>query len=859
MKGWIQNCAAGTLGVVVLLTGALPGSGQGTEAHSAKQYVGAKVCGSCHRAAYQQWTVSWHGSMVRAASPRAVEGNFALSKIVLRGSTFVLQRRGDHYYLTESYLAGKTWEHQVDYTLGGRRIQQYLSTLRDGRILLLPISWDNLRKKWVHNLDIDNPESAGDPVQIWNKSCMSCHATDPQKNFDLQQDTYHTTWQDSGVACESCHGPGGEHVAQAQAAAHSPNLGGTATRPAVDTSIVNLAKLDPTRSTMACAQCHSLRDTYANGFEPGGNYYNYFLPVMEYRLPASKDPAYWSDGRPRWLANEAIAFWESQCFLQGHATCLTCHTSPHVDAARDPQLRASSNALCTGCHIAIANHIGAHTHHAVTSRGSSCIECHMPRAVRSLHARMRDHSISIPVPENTVRHGIPNACNDCHSDKTADWAAQKISAWYGANAGQAVVRRADAFAEARNRDAAAIPELLNVLSASSEGPFIRANALGYLSEFPQDPSAYAAVVRSLNDAQPLVRATAAEAIRPRAAQRAEVAPQLAALLSDPVTIVKVSAAIALVSMGVKQIPGDDGVRFEQAKALYAARAEIDADDPEQQFAAGRFFLFAGEPSKAVDAFRAVQKLNPEMPVRIYLAQALAAKGDVQSAESVLEQISAGDPQYEVAQRLLAQYEAKSANVAASEAGTASTSGSTQSDSAARAAFLDGQLMYQNKNYVNALPRLEQALQLDPRAAWALQARIYRAICLEKLGRMNEAETAMRALDANNGATGDVDLQVAFAELLYRTGRTEEALQRVNELIATVPKSALAYFWQAKLLFELHRVDEAAHAAEESVRLEPEAPAAHNLLVGIYQIQGRTKEAAEQAAWLRDYERRIESH
>lgn len=864
MKRSVQSCAAGILGALVLVAGTLPTrsqtpGGHAADAHSGKQYVGAKVCESCHRAAYQQWSQSWHAKMLQQSGPSNIAADFTIRKIALRGSTFLLERENSRYYLTESYLAGKPWQHEIDYTLGGRRIQQYLSTLRDGRILLLPVSWDNLHKKWLHNLDVENPESAGDPVQIWNKSCMSCHVSDPQKNFDLQQNSYHSTWIDSGVGCESCHGPGGEHVALARAAAQSQNSGSANARAALDTSIVNLAKLDSTRSTMACAQCHSLRDIYANGFEPGGNYYNYFLPVMEYRLPASRDTAYWADGRPRRLANEALAFWQSKCFLQGHATCVTCHAHPHMNSASDPRLRPTNNALCAKCHTTIAKNVTAHTHHAVNSRGNSCVECHMPREVRSLHARMRDHSISIPVPENTIRHGIPNACNDCHTDKTADWAAQKVSAWYGANSGQRFIRRADAFSQARTENASAIPALLRILADSSEGPFVRANAVGYLSEFPEDPAAYAAVAQSLNDAQPLVRATAAEAIRPRAAQRAAVAPQLVALLSDPVTIVKVSAAIALVSMGVQHIPGEEGVRFEQAKALYAARAKIDADDPQQQFAAGRFFLFAGEPSQAVDAFHAVQVLNPSIPVQIYLAQALAGKGELEAAEGVLRKIPTGDPQYDVAQRLLARFEATSASAPASGVKSPSTSSSSQSNSAAQSAFLDGQLMYQDKNYVNALPRLEQALQLDPQASWVTQVEIYRAICLEKLGRMSEAETALRALDANVAASHDVDLQLAFAELLYRTGRTEQALRRVNQLIGAVPKSGLAYFWQAKLLLELHRVDEAARAAEESVRLEPEAPAAHNLLIGIYQMQGRTKEAAEQAAWLRDYERRIESH
>ncbi|HEX5422085.1 MAG TPA: tetratricopeptide repeat protein [Candidatus Acidoferrales bacterium] len=855
--------------MLVLLPSTRPANAQVTStgagsAQNVREYVGAKACSQCHETASRLWSESWHGKMLQPPTPRSVEANFAPGKMTLHGSTFLLQHHDGHYYLTESYLAGKPWEHEIDYTLGGRRVQQYLSTLRDGRILVLPISWDNAHKKWIDNLDVDNPESAGDPAPIWNKSCMSCHVTDGQKNFDLQQDAYHSTWKDSAVGCESCHGPGSEHVARASMARarKSPASSNATERTVIDSSIVNLAKLDPTRSTMACAQCHSLRDVYADGFRPGGNYYDYFLPVLEYRLPASKNPAFWPDGRPRWLANEATAFWQSECFLQGHATCLTCHTRSHdVDVAHNPQLASPNNALCTQCHTAIAKNVGAHTHHALHSRGNSCIECHMPRTVTSIHARMRDHSISIPVPENTIRHGIPNACNMCHTDKTPDWAAAKVAAWYGANSGQKFIRRADAFSDARSGNAAAVPGLLQIVSDSSAGPFIRSNAVGYLSEFPEDPSAYAAVVRSMNDAQPLVRATAAFSIRPRAAQRAAIAPQLAALLADPVTIVKVSAAIGLVSMGVQHIPGEDGVRFEQAKQLYRVRAELDSDDAQQQFAAGKFFLFAGEPTDAINDLRAASKLDPGLPVQIYLAQALAAKGDFASAEGTLKKIRSDDPQYDAAQRLLAQIEVKStnANGNATEAQTPATNPAAQSDSTARNSFLDGQLMYQNKNYVNALPQLEQALRLAPHAAWATQAQIYRAICMEKLGRMAEAESAMRALDSNEAASHDIDLQLAFAELLYRTGRPDEALKRVDNLIAVVPESSLAYFWQAKLLLQLHRVADAARAAEKSMRLAPDAPAAHNLLIGIYQMQGRTKEAAEQAAWLRDYERRIESH
>jgi len=788
---------------------------------------------------------------MQPATERSVEGDFELGKVVLRGSTYLLQHHDGNYFITESDLKGTAWEHPVEYTLGSRRFQHYLTTLPDGRIILIPASWDNLRKKWVHDIDIGNPEEdSGVQVQVWNQTCYNCHVSQERKNFDLQQNRYHTTWQNFGVNCERCHGPGSKHAA----AATGVKVIDAKTRVIVDSTIVNPVRLDPASSTMICAQCHSLRDVYADDFRAGANYYDYFLPVMEYRLPSSADPAYWPDGRPRWLANEALAFWQSECFLKGGATCVSCHSDPHtINVDRNPQLRPDNHALCTQCHTAIAANISMHTHHAPNSSGSSCVECHMPATVIGLQGWIRDHSMSVPAPENTIRHSIPNACNLCHKDQNAEWTSRRVNEWYGDQSRQRLIVRADAFTEARNSNPAAIPALLQILSDPSGGPLIRANATGYLGNFPGDPSAYDVVLRSFSDPEPLVRATAAIAIKPRAAQREAVAPELVSLLRDPVTTVRMSAAIALVSMGVRQVPDEDAKRFERAKELYRARAELNSDYAQQQFAAGRFFFLSGDMDSAVAFFRGSLKLDPMIPARYYLARALAEKRDFQSARQVLKTIPPNDPQYASAQRLLAEVELN--DVDHGDAPLKSTT--TQDRGDTQAAFLGGQLLYQNENYGGALKQLELALHLAPQAAWATKAQIYRAICLEKLARTQEAEAAMQALSGDAAAREDVDLQLAFAELLYETGRAEEALKRIDQVIAAVPQAPMAYFWRAKVLLQLHRSDEAASAAEESVRLLPELPLAHNLLIRIYQMQGRTKEAAEQVQWLRNYERRKE--
>ena len=52
----------------------------------------------------------------------------------------------------------------------------------------------------------------------------------------------------------------------------------------------------------------------------------------------------------------------------------------------------------------------------------------MPKTVISIKATMRDHTIGVPAPENTVAHGIPNACTECHADKKPAWAVDTLQA-----------------------------------------------------------------------------------------------------------------------------------------------------------------------------------------------------------------------------------------------------------------------------------------------------------------------------------------------------------------------------------------------------------------------------------------------
>ena len=608
-------------------------------------YVGAQACAKCHQEETRKWAGSRHSKMVQPATSSAVKGDFTRRSVTLRGVTYQLRQRNGEYFITESYLTGKPVEHRVDYTLGNRRIQHYLTTLPSGRIVVLPPSWDILRKGWFHSFDIGDPDETDEVmVQVWNKNCYSCHVSREEKNFDSAANEYHTAWQDFGTNCERCHGPGSEHVVHYTAAAKPAG-------PARD--IVLQTRLDASRNTMVCAQCHSFRDIYVQGYTAGADYYDYFLPILEFSQPVDHDPAYWPDGRTRRFSNDAFGLWQSECFLKGKATCVDCHVTPHeVEIERNPQLRPDANALCTRCHDSIGKALTAHTHHAAGSTGSSCVECHMPRTVLSIKAEIRDHSMSIPVPENTLRHGIPNACNLCHKDRDAQWALDRMNAWYTPASRQKLIRRADAFGAAAAHDPASIPKLIAILETPSEGALVRANALGRLTGFSGDPRVLSESLRALTDPEPLVRALAALRIQAAPPDRPQAIAALTAALGDSSAVTRIAAAVSLVSMSVTNLPGEDGRRFESARRLFRARAELDMDDAEQQLGAGKFYLLTGDPVSAIGAFENSLRLEPDIPVQFYLAYAYAQRGRLDEARTLLKSIPASDAQYARAQALL---------------------------------------------------------------------------------------------------------------------------------------------------------------------------------------------------------------
>jgi predicted CXXCH cytochrome family protein len=639
-----------TIALLLALAWSITTRSQAVQPEQPSTFVGAQACAACHGEIHADWKGARHSKMVQPATTTSVLADFSKGAVTLKGQRYQLRVANGEYFISESYLTGKPQEHRVELTLGSRRIQHYLTTIERGVTIVLPPSWDVQRHEWFDNMEIVRPdENDQKPVQQWNKNCVGCHVSGQDNNYNPATRTYATKWEDFGTSCERCHGPGSAHV---QRYSH-----GERGRPVTERAIVRPTRLDPGTSSMICAQCHSLRDVVAPGYTAGADYYDYFQPVLEYGPRKAQDPTYWADGRPRRFSNDALGLWQSECFLRGGATCTSCHQDPHVpDVDRNAQLVPRNNALCTKCHQEFGTRLTAHTRHRAESAGSSCVECHMPKTVISIKSTMRDHTISLPAPENTVAFGIPNACTECHVDKPASWAVSALKSWWPAGRRAKLVDRAETFTAARERRPEVLERLTAIAADGGQGPLIQANALGYLGNY-QDGRAISALLAAAKASHPAIRSAAIASLGQQAAAESAgaVRPAILAALSDPRRAVRISAIGSLINRGGGPLASGDMARFQWVGREFAARAHLHEDDPGVQRDLGVIELLAARFDAAAGALQISAELEPDRPsVRFLLAQARLGQRRVDEARALLRQVPPADPYYKLAQERLKQ-------------------------------------------------------------------------------------------------------------------------------------------------------------------------------------------------------------
>ncbi len=323
-------------------------------------YVGSAICAKCHRdiASTQlnsNMGITWQGHaptlLPQEYQRTKMEGpvEYNLSRTA-KGITYKVTLPGQPSAQTpvETVVGGR--RHGLSFLirvseLGGLKLpasplieSRYLHYVHSGQLVLspgfpaeTPSSWDTALGRVL------SPE--------FEQKCLTCHGA------------AQTGMHETGVRCETCHGPGSDHVKAVTASAARPT----------DTAILNPRNLSNDKLLLQCSQCHS-------GFSDLAD------PVPDDLL----------------ISNQVTALQKSQCYIQSGAglSCLSCH-DPHHDAARSDvkPLRA-----CLSCHSAAA---GKRAALCPVNQKGQCMACHMPETQKgSFH--MVDHWIRVH-PEQGVK------------------------------------------------------------------------------------------------------------------------------------------------------------------------------------------------------------------------------------------------------------------------------------------------------------------------------------------------------------------------------------------------------------------------------------------------------------------------
>ncbi len=587
-------------------------------AFATAEFVGIDNCVGCHAEQAERFTGSHHDLAMQESTDSTVLGDFDDVVFEFGGVTTRFFRRDGDFMVNTADDQGQYHDYLARYTFGVFPLQQYLLALPGGRYQAFSVAWDARPKeeggqRWFQL----NPEFNGDEPDKafhwtgrnfnWNLTCAECHSTNLQRNYDPASNSYDTQWDDIDVACESCHGPGSLHLKWAADPQDiSPELLGKKGltlnfderreaiwqhNPQTGQPERSVAKTTETE-IQACAACHSRRAQIFDDNTPAQQLVESFL------LSNLDQGLYHADGQ---IQDEVFvhgSFVQSKMYAAG-VTCSDCH-DPH-----SLELRAPGNGVCLQCHAADQYQTPKHHFHATTA-GSQCVDCHMPATTYMGVDPRRDHSLRIPRPDQTLSLGVPNACNSCHQDQSAQWAADHVQQWYG-HVPQGHQQFAQTLHDARNGSQQSPDDLLALLTNESQPVIARATAASLLQSWPQ-PEVIGDVVMALRDPDPQLRLGALNAVAPLSpiTRWQMVSP----LLSDPVRTVRIEAAGQLLDIPPDQVPADKRASLEQALDEYLAAQHANADNPSAQLNLAVYYQSRNQLALAEQAYERALLLDP---------------------------------------------------------------------------------------------------------------------------------------------------------------------------------------------------------------------------------------------------------
>jgi predicted CXXCH cytochrome family protein len=667
----------------------------------------SSTCAHCHADIHETWSGSHHGLAHRDTGSTTDAEAFADQEIPQGSARWKFS--GGAEKPTIEWQDGEDKIGGVSpMAIGLTPLVQYLLATGDGRYQVPDMAWDPEKKEWfsIFGADQRSPEEWGHWTQRgmnWNSQCAFCHFTGLRKNHDGKTDGYKTTWVEQGVGCAQCHGP------------DRPNPG------------TNDCRIDPARQftteqwTHSCATCHARREEFDEHFTTGRSFHDH------YQLALPSQPGLWfPDGQQ---LDEDYNFTSLLLSRMGHKGigCTDCH-DPHAAIPKGGDVAVRSNALCMSCHAggtqgAVVIDPATHTRHAPGTPGAGCVDCHMPKRSYMGRDPRSDHRFPRPDPLLTKELGVPNACNDCHSDKGVDWQIKHTHEWYGEDMNHVNRQRTRAIHAAQQGRTGALDLLVEAMKIEEIDAW-QATLLRLMEPWAGESRVVRFTNVAIQEGAPLARSAAAMLI----GRRGEDGELLDKALNDPLKAVRVEAGWA----ALERLPRDHPVIAELEEI-----ARHQSDQPGGAMRLARIAMSRGETTTAGAWMKKAADWDRTSPApRRDLAVFLGGIG--RTAESIrwLEEAAALEPGNPEIVYLAALAHAETGDNAKAEEKLRKAVEIDPSYS--RAWYNLGLLLAGGERVEEAMECLIRAEKTDPGSADAPYAR---ATILYRLGRLPEARAA----------------------------------------------------------------------------------------------------------------------
>ena len=588
-------------------------------------YAGSESCRDCHADVFDRFKNSHHALAEQKIDVEKLKAFFEPAREIPHGTQkSQVSRKGDSLVFTSANASGKKEDFIMTRIIGVDPLQQFLVAQPGGRLQTLELAIDPKKADWfdVFGKEDRKPGEWGHWTgrgMVWNSMCASCHNTRLQKNYDPATDSYATSMAENRVGCEACHGPMHEHDAWQRR-----NGKGGSKDPTIK-------KLGDDQVVETCGTCHSRRAELTGDFVPGDRFFDHFSLT----IPDETD-IYYADGQVRDEDYEFASFLGSKMRAAG-VRCADCH-EPH-----STKLRLPGNTMCMNCHIGVgtAPRIDppSHSHHAAGTRGDNCVDCHMPLTTYMQRHERRDHGFTIPDPLLTKTLNIPNACNRCHTDRTADWSLEYVNKWYGQKMDRFTRKRAQVIADVR-ADKTDAPQKLYSLLKEEKHNYWRAVEIGLLKHWADDPQTTAACLSGLENTNALVRLQSVRSLQSVSVPSPAVQSALQRALKDSARAVRIEAAWALhASVDTNSDVGDELMTY----------LEQNLDQPTGQLQMGTFLLDRNDVQGALPYLqRAVNWDTNSAPLHHAYAVALSVAGRSQEAVQYIRnacRLAPREPEY----------------------------------------------------------------------------------------------------------------------------------------------------------------------------------------------------------------------